>query len=209
MLDSYKPGVSRLSQRGASAPSLTSQFHQHRYTAAFSAAPQFYTLCLCSIIGSGQTPAASRTKNPSIFYLCHHRGFLIFCCLDQKSCPPVFPVLPVLRRKFQMAEKYNLPRSRRDPPLFPPPPGVGGGCQGPALIRSPPAAPPPSSMATQAATRRTIAICMSASQGHQALILRTVIENPDNHPISKQSVISLVRIICIERTSARYHPLRL
>ena len=31
-------------------------------------------------------------------------------------------------------------------------------------------------------------------------ILRIVIENPANHPISKQSVIYLVRIISIERT---------
>ena len=41
-----------------------------------------------------------------------------------------------------------------------------------------------------------------------AEISRIVIENPTNHPISKQSVISLVRIICIERTWNKNCPLR-
>lgn len=125
MLDSYKPGVSRLSQRGASAPSLTSQFYKYRYAAAFSAAPQFQALHLCTIIGSGQTPAASRAKNPAIFYQCFQGDFLIFCCLAQKSCPPCFSGTPCLRRKFQMAEKYTEPLWRAGA-AFSATPGDGG-----------------------------------------------------------------------------------
>ena len=95
-----------------------------------------------------------------------------------------------------MAEKYNLPGPGTRP-LFFRPPGVGGVVAGPGFpLIKPPAAQPAAVLIGHAPGH------MSAIGTHQRQIIRIVIENPANRPISKQSVISLVRIICIERTSA-------
>ena len=95
-----------------------------------------------------------------------------------------------------MAEKYNLPGPGTRP-LFFRHPGVGGVVAGPGFALSePPAAQPAAFLIGHAPGQ------VSAIGTHRNRIIRIVIENPTNHPISKQSVISLVRIICIVRTSA-------
>ena len=100
-----------------------------------------------------------------------------------------------------MAEKYNLPGPGTRP-LFFRLPGGGGVVTGAVFsLSEPPAARPCSFPIAQALGQ------MSAIGTHHHRIIRIVIENPANHPISKQFVISLVRIICIERTSARSAPL--
>ena len=125
MLDIYKPGDSRLPQRGAFAPPPTSQFYQHRYVAAFSSAPQLQPLYFRSVIRLRQKSATSRAEYHSMIYQCFIGEFLIFCRPAQKSCPPVFPVPPVLRRWFRMAEKYNLPCPGTRPLFFRLPRGRG------------------------------------------------------------------------------------
>ena len=90
-----------------------------------------------------------------------------------------------------MAEKYNLP---------------GPGTR-PLFFRLPRGRVWPGSELTGGDPPQPAAVLISHARGpvsvigaHQQRIIRIVIENPANHPISKQSVISLVRIICIERT---------
>ena len=100
-----------------------------------------------------------------------------------------------------MAEKYNLPGPGTRP-LFFRHPGVGGVVAGPGFsLSNAPAARPRPSLNGHAPGR------MSVIGAHQQRIIRIVIENPTNHPISKQSVISMVRIICIERTWSKSAPL--
>ena len=100
-----------------------------------------------------------------------------------------------------MAEKYNLPGPGTRP-LFFRHPGVGGVVAGPGFpLSEPPAAQPAVVLIAQARCP------VSVIGTHQHRIIRIVIENPANHPISKQFVIFLVRIICIVRTSAKSAPL--
>ena len=190
MLVYYKPGDSRLPQRGAFAPTPTSQLYQHWYVAAFTTAPQLKPLCFRSVIRLCQHPAASRTYYPSMFYQCFVGDFLIFWRPAQKLCPLVFPVPPVLRRWFWMAVEYNLYRPGTRPHFFRLPQGWGGQ---PGPVRCPPP--------DHHAPRR-----QSAIYGHRAMISPFVIKNPTNRPIWKHLVIHLVRIICIVRTSAHFCP---
>ena len=90
-----------------------------------------------------------------------------------------------------MAEKYNLPGPGTRPLFFRLPRGRGQpGSASTGVVPSQPAA-----------VLISHARCpVSVIGAHQHRIIRIVIENPTNHPISKQSVIALVRIICIERT---------
>ena len=97
-----------------------------------------------------------------------------------------------------MAEKYNLPSPGTRPLFFRLP--WGRGWPGSA---SPGRAPPQPAAVLNGHTLGPVSVIGT----HQRRIIRIVIENPTNRPISKQSVISLVRIICIERTSARSAPL--
>ena len=93
-----------------------------------------------------------------------------------------------------MAEKYNLPGPGTRP-LFFRHPGVGGVVAGPGFpLIKPPAAQPAAVLIGHAPGKTSVI------GAHHHRIIRIVIENPANHPIPKQSVISLVRIICIERT---------
>ena len=93
-----------------------------------------------------------------------------------------------------MAEKYTQPRPGTRP-LFFRHPGVGGVAAGPGFpLIKPPAAQPAAVLIGHATGP------VSVIGTHQRQIIRIVIENPTNHPIPKQPVITLVRIICIERT---------
>ena len=92
-----------------------------------------------------------------------------------------------------MAVKYNLP-SPGTRPLFFRLPRCRGGTQSGLALPAPSSRPPPAVLNGQASVQ------LSAIGGHQRRIIRIVIENPTNRPISKQSVIYLVRIISIERT---------
>ena len=94
-----------------------------------------------------------------------------------------------------MAVKYN-PYSPGTRPLFFRLPGGRGGTQSGLALPAPSSRPPP-------------AVLNGPGQSHQLNvrdrgtpeeILRIAIKNPTNRPISKQSVIYLVRIISIERT---------
>ena len=143
MLVHYKPGDSRLPQRGAFAPTPTSQLYQHWNIAAFTVAPQLKPLCFSSVICLCQKPSASRAYYSSMFYQCFVGDFLIFCRPAQKSCPPVFPVPPVLRRWFRMAEKYNLPVPGTRPLFFRLPWGRGGVVTGTGYPFAKPARRPP------------------------------------------------------------------
>ena len=97
-----------------------------------------------------------------------------------------------------MAEKDNLPRPGTRPLFFRLP--WGRGWPGSAY---PGRAPPQPAAVLNGHTLGPVSVIGT----HQRRIIRIVIENPANHPISKQSVLSLVRIICIERASARSAPL--
>ena len=206
MLVHSKPGDSRLPQRGAFAPPPTSQFYQHRYVAAFSSAPQLQPLYFRSVIRLCQKPAASRTEDHSMIYQCFVGEFLIFCRPAQKSCPPVFPLPPVLRSKFQMAEKYTEPRWRAGA-RFSATPGDGGWAPRMGISRAQPARPRRCLIGPCPPAGGELPLPYVHERRTFAGILRIVIENPTNHPISKQSVITLVRIICIERTWSKYAPL--
>ena len=100
-----------------------------------------------------------------------------------------------------MAEKYNLPGPGTRPLFFRLPRGRGV-VTGTGYPFAKPARRPPVTWFNDLGS-----VPVSVIGTHQQRIIRIVIENPANHPISKQSVISLVRIICIERTSARSAPL--
>ena len=90
-----------------------------------------------------------------------------------------------------MAEKYNLPGPGTRPLFFRLPRGMVW--PGSAFLGR---APPQPAAVLISHARGPVSVIGT----HQHWIIRIVIENPTNHPISKQSVISLVRIICIERT---------
>ena len=92
-----------------------------------------------------------------------------------------------------MAEKYNLPGPGTRPLFFRLPRGMVW--PGSAFLGR---APPQPAAVLISHARGPVSVIGT----HQHWIIRIVIENPANHPISKQSVIYLVRIICIERTSA-------
>ena len=93
-----------------------------------------------------------------------------------------------------MAEKYNLPGPGTRPLFFRLPGGGGSRDQ-----LSPEGHTPQPAAVLIVHARGPVSVI----GGHWSRIIRIVIENPTNHPISKQSVIYLVRIICIERTSAK------
>ena len=101
-----------------------------------------------------------------------------------------------------MAEKYNLPGLGTRPLFFRHPRGRGGVVAGTGYPFAKPARRPPVTWFNDLGS-----VPVSVIGTHQHWTIRIVIESPANHPISKQSVISLVRIICIERTSAKSAPL--
>ena len=100
-----------------------------------------------------------------------------------------------------MAVEYNLYRPGTRP-LFFRLPGGRGVAAGTGYPFAKPARRPPVTWFNDLGS-----VPVSAIGTHQHQIIRIVIENPANHPISKQYVIYLVRIICIERTWTIFAPL--
>ena len=97
-----------------------------------------------------------------------------------------------------MAVKYNLPSPVTRPQFFRLPGGRGVLRAALPYLHRPASRRPPSLMAKPPPAVR--------NWWTSAKIIRIVIENPTNHPISKQSVINLVRIISIERTWTIFCP---
>ena len=99
-----------------------------------------------------------------------------------------------------MAVKYNLPSPGTRPLFFRLPGGRGGVPRAALPYLHRPAARRPSSLMVM------LSMPVVRNWWTSARIIRIVIENPTNRQISKQSVIYLVRIISIERTSALFCP---